>query len=329
MAVLTTESVPAGERFEFWRDTIARSALQFRMEPVPSVPDGRIRLVVIGGLPFMKFEGAVVTRYSRSRFEIARSQGPYYFMQLQLYGRCLLESGDERSVLVVGDSFVADPLREFGMMFGTPDNAGKHSLVVGFPKEALLARVARPDLLHGAVLRHDRPLSRLLSSYLLNGLDIADQISAEAAELFEEHAVELLAQSLRDSWAEQPEPSMAWREAIFVRACRLIKLRCGDPGLASGPLARDLGISGRLLQRIFAEHDETVMKRVFMERIARAAKLLRATDAEHRSVTEIAFCCGFNDSSHFGRVFAAQMNMTPTVWRKRVLEATVVEPAAR
>ena len=59
------------------------------------------------------------------------------------------------------------------------------------------------------------------------------------------------------------------------------------------------------------------MKRVFAERVNRAAKLLGAPEAAHRTVTDIAFSCGFNDSSHFGRVFAAELLMTPTEWRRQ------------
>lgn len=155
--MITTEGVSPGDRFEFWRDTIARTALQFRMEPVKHVPHGEIRLAVVGDLALMKFDGAVVTRYTRTRAEIARSQGPYYFVQLQLHGHCLLERGEAQSTLLVGDGFVGDPLREFDMVIDTPDNAGKRSLVVRFPKEILAARVVRPDLLHRSVLRRDRP----------------------------------------------------------------------------------------------------------------------------------------------------------------------------
>jgi len=37
----------------------------------------------------------------------------------------------------------------------------------------------------------------------------------------------------------------------------------------------------------------------------------------HRSVTEIAFACGFSDGTHFARVFATRMGMTPTQWRRQ------------
>lgn len=76
-------------------------------------------------------------------------------------------------------------------------------------------------------------------------------------------------------------------------------------------------MSSRTLARVFAANDETVMRRLFEERINQAAKLLAMPEAYYRSVTEIAFACGFNDASHFGRVFAAKMHMTPSQWRQR------------
>ena len=86
MAVITTADVPPGDRFEFWRETIARSALQFRMQPMERVPRGEIRLAAAGGLAIMQIDGEVATRYTRTRVEIARSQGPYNFLHLQLHG---------------------------------------------------------------------------------------------------------------------------------------------------------------------------------------------------------------------------------------------------
>ena len=105
--------------------------------------------------------------------------------------------------------------------------------------------------------------------------------------------------------------------ALFLGACQLIALKFGDPELTPDELARELGVSSRTLARVFAANHETVMRRVFDERLRQAARLLTAPEAAHRSVTDIAFACGFNDVSHFGRMFAARMHMTPSRWRRR------------
>jgi len=90
-----------------------------------------------------------------------------------------------------------------------------------------------------------------------------------------------------------------------------------DPNLTPGRIAQDMNVSTRTLARVFAAKNETIMRRLFEERARQAAKFLTAPEAAHRSVTEIALACGFNDVSHFGRVFAAKMHMTPSEWRRR------------
>ena len=61
------------------------------------------------------------------------------------------------------------------------------------------------------------------------------------------------------------------------------------------------------------------MARLWEERVNCAARLLSAPAAADRSITDIAFACGFNDSSHFGRVFAARKGMAPSRWRKQAI----------
>jgi AraC family transcriptional activator of tynA and feaB len=166
------------------------------------------------------------------------------------------------------------------------------------------------------MLRCDNPMSRLFASYVRNGFETATALGADAAALFAAHAVELLALALGERPSGEPLPAQALREALFVRAGRLIALRFAEPGLTPERIARALGVSVRMLQRIFAERGTTVMGRVWEERVSRAAKLLATPEASHRSITEIAFACGFNDSAHFARAFTSRMAVAPSRWRR-------------
>jgi AraC-like DNA-binding protein len=67
-------------------------------------------------------------------------------------------------------------------------------------------------------------------------------------------------------------------------------------------------VSTRSLARVFAERGTTIMRGVFDERIGQAMKLPASTQAAHRSITEIAFACGFSDSSHFGASVPAALD---------------------
>jgi AraC-like DNA-binding protein len=158
-----------------------------------------------------------------------------------------------------------------------------------------------------------------MSCYVVNGLELAGEFSRDAAELFSQHSIELLSCALAESHSNEPASSNALREALFVRACRLIRFKFGDPGLTPAQIAHQLGISTRLLQRIFAERGMTVMRQIFRERTSQAARLLAEPGSAHRTITDIAFACGFNGSSHFNRLFTASMGKSPSQWRKQAL----------
>jgi AraC family transcriptional regulator, positive regulator of tynA and feaB len=267
-----------------------------------------------GELPLVTIDG-VGYRGGRGKREIARTRDHFYVATVHVGGTTSLAvRGEERS-LVRGDVFVLDTLHEF--KFGH-EHPYRH-LLVKVPKEWLDARLSRPDLLCGSSLPHDNPLTRLFASYLAAGFQTAEQLSPDAATMFAQHLIDLLAEAFTGADGDQPVPSKAWRAAMFARACRLISLKFGDPDLKPDQIAEELGISTRTLQRIFAEHDETVMQHLLQERVGRAAKLLSFPRARHRTITEIAFACGFNDPSHFGRVFAERMGATPSQWRKDAL----------
>jgi AraC-like DNA-binding protein len=153
------------------------------------------------------------------------------------------------------------------------------------------------------LLRHDGPVlpesHRLAVSHIYDLIALALGATRDAAEIAKARGL-----------------PAARRADLYARAGRLVALRFDDPDLAPAGIARHLRVSSRLLHKIFAERGQTVMGVLWDERVNRAARLLSAPEAADRSITDIAFACGFNDSSHFGRVFAARRGMTPSRWRK-------------
>ncbi|MEA2069312.1 MAG: helix-turn-helix domain-containing protein [Verrucomicrobiota bacterium] len=81
-------------------------------------------------------------------------------------------------------------------------------------------------------------------------------------------------------------------------------------------LARKAHLSTRHFQRIF--HDgigRSPIDHLMHIRVQKAAELLRGTD---RTVTDIAFECGFQDGNYLTRCFRKVMNQTPGQYRKGV-----------
>ncbi|MBR2846880.1 MAG: helix-turn-helix domain-containing protein [Clostridia bacterium] len=80
-------------------------------------------------------------------------------------------------------------------------------------------------------------------------------------------------------------------------------------------VAHTLGISESYFRKVFTEQAGVSPAQFIADiRLRRAKSLLSCTD---KPITEIAFSCGFYDSSHLTRVFKKYEGITPKEYRKR------------
>ena len=77
--------------------------------------------------------------------------------------------------------------------------------------------------------------------------------------------------------------------------------------------ARELGVSGGYLSRLFStETGYTVKEYLTRVRIRAAVELLRESSMQIR---EVMYRCGYHDSAYFGRVFRQFMGVPPSTFR--------------
>ncbi|MGW8180010.1 MAG: PocR ligand-binding domain-containing protein [bacterium] len=85
--------------------------------------------------------------------------------------------------------------------------------------------------------------------------------------------------------------------------------------LTLGEVARNAFLSPAYFSHVFRQSTSTCFAHYLQQiRIREAKRLLRQTD---RTVTEIAFDSGFNNLSHFNRVFRKLENSSPTQYRNQ------------
>lgn len=113
-------------------------------------------------------------------------------------------------------------------------------------------------------------------------------------------------------------------EARFAAASR--RSRCTDTAygyvndhlhekLSAVALARRCGMNRFEFSRVFrSEHGVTFRDYVLSARLHRAEEMLSRTDA---AITEIVFCAGFHDLSHFDSLFRRRAGCSPTEFRQR------------
>ena len=106
------------------------------------------------------------------------------------------------------------------------------------------------------------------------------------------------------------------------RTRALIDAHLRDPALDVGFLAAQLNCSKRLLHAAHAGSAETLAVMIQRSRLEACMRDLRGPALADRTVTEIALSWGFNNASHFSRVFRAHVGMTPGAWRVASLSET-------
>ena len=88
-----------------------------------------------------------------------------------------------------------------------------------------------------------------------------------------------------------------------------------DSSISPTTISKEMGFSVRYLHWLFRKEDETVSQYIMRKRIEFAQTLLNSSANTFFSITDVAFICGFNDSTHFSRRFKQQVGLSPSKYR--------------
>ncbi|MGH9642464.1 MAG: helix-turn-helix domain-containing protein [Terriglobales bacterium] len=107
------------------------------------------------------------------------------------------------------------------------------------------------------------------------------------------------------------------RPELRQRIQRFIDAHICEPTLDAGESAAALGISVRHLHRVFSLTGITLGDCIRSRRLEHCRNDLASPHWRDRTVTEIAFCWGFNDSAHFSHRFRREFGVSPRTFRAK------------
>jgi AraC-like DNA-binding protein len=232
---------------------------------------------------------------------------------LQLDGLCVTRQQGRESVLRYGDFHLLDSRLPYDVRFEQPNRM----LVLSMAPEEIARRLPHPQSLLAIPLSGRGGIPGLLSSLLCNfWQQRRSGADTFLSPRFSEAILDLIVSAYAGLTSSAPVGSSSTigrREQIRS----FIETHLHEPELTPARLAQAVYLSPRRLHQLFEADGETVGAYILRRRLEECARAMSDRTQRSRTVTEIAFLHGFNNASHFGRVFKERYGMTPSEYRRR------------
>lgn len=308
----STDDLPDRDRLAIWREVFARSVVKVDLEPIGDEPfrsESRVRV-----LP-----GATIRRSHASAAEVTRTPS-------------LVADGDDNLILTIirrGQMVASQRGREVHLdeggaylwsnaSTGVSRNPTAMDLItIALPRQSLVTAVADLDQAMMTLVPERTEALRLLVGYVEILQSESAPLSPELMAMSAAHVQDLAAVALG---ATRDAAEIA--NGRGVRVARLHALKAEilanltDPTLSLEVVAARQGISSRYVRALFDSEQTTFTDFVREQRLRRAHRMLSNPVFAGRSVSAIAFSCGFGDLSHFNHAFRRRFGATPTDVRK-------------
>jgi AraC-like DNA-binding protein len=318
--LLTTASVPAAQRLEFWREVVCHTiagveadALGDEHPYAGAIHAQRIPLAHMPSLDLVHVE-ADPQRVNRTRELINLQTEPTWLLMVQEEGTCAIRQGEQQAMLKPGDIGFLDTARPYEVIF--PQTFRQNILRI--PTALFYDIMPRRRDIAGMVLSGDDALTAIARQNIVlleRFISAIDPVLLPAAA---NRALDHLALAARFFFEGNVGRGRGQNASAshFAQACNFISQSLGDPSLSVEQIADAVGISSGHLQQIFRQSSGcTVGEYVRERRLACCRRDLADASLNHQSITSIAFRWGFSESSSFSRAFRNAFQTTPRRYR--------------
>jgi AraC-like DNA-binding protein len=305
--VYSTDSVGRGERLAFWNAVASRAIAPMSIDALGETPfRAELGRAGLGSCELFSPRSTP----ARVRFDGAVKHGAAprkrrMLLMLQCEGRSLTAHAGREVELQPSDCVVLDPDAPYVISFAEPTMVILASLTGDAHRLVDLQRLA------GVGASGASGAGAVLSSFLRSTwAHLDDQLAEEGGAALSRALWDLAA--LAYGLPRSTDAGGARAHDLRAQMQAYIEERISDAGLGAAMIARDFAVTPRYVQMLFTEIGLTPSAFILERRLERAAQQLGARGA---SVTEAAFSLGFNDLSHFSRVFRKRFGASPRAFR--------------
>jgi AraC family transcriptional regulator, positive regulator of tynA and feaB len=307
----STDLIRASDRLEAWRYNAKQVCGDCRFQfPKIYAFHGQIERRKVAGLELTRFSSSPLS-FSKFPAVSLRSDDRCCIVITQLEGVRRYSQNGTVAILKPQDTTLIDS----GVPW-TSDCPGECSrLYLRIPRGLVESRLRFSSLPIARRICGASGLGATLFGLATSLYHEADMLTAEEGIVALEAYLEILSTCIG-----RPEPAL--RETshcgeLSSRIENFIEMHLPEPTLCPAEIAAAIGISVRHLHRLFMRKGRTVADWIRERRLRECRSDLADSRMRERTITEIAFFWGFNDSAHFSRSFKKQFGICPTTFRAR------------
>lgn len=303
--VLDTQGLDCADRFDAYRETVSKTFVPLAPHALFSTDGfaclldshavGSVQISTIRATPHAVVRTATAARHAEEA---------YFKLGLQMSGTARLDQDGRQAKLGPGDFAIYDTTRPYRLEF----LSDYRIMVVMFPQSLLRIPRRRIEQITARAVSGRTGLGALLSP-VLAGLEADVETGVTAGAHLSDAVIDLIAACFAGD--EHAEPPSARRDQLMTAILAHIEANLSDPRLDVASIAAAHHISASYLQKLFAGESISVAAFIRERRLERCRRDLANPSNGLRSAASIAAQWGFQDPSHFSRLFRNTFGMTP------------------
>jgi AraC-like DNA-binding protein len=304
--LVSTEGIKASERREFWEEGAGFLFGTLRVEIQNRVLfNANFEHTSISDLVFCRLSAGTPHRVFRTEAVARNDNRAFVKAVLQLEGSSIIEQDGRSTALRAGEWSIYDAERPYSVII--PKRSVMSILLV--PRDRVVARNFDIGRLILRRLSGRHGLGKVIWSLIGTTFDQRPAIEERSSH----EVADIVAQMLRLALLDFPEERLSVnpRDALRDRVKQYVAGHLDDPELSIAKLAGVANCTKRYLHMVFESEQISLSSYILKLRLERCREDLLNPALGHKSITDIAYSWGFNNSNHFSRAFKRAFGVSP------------------
>ena len=249
----------------------------------------------------------------RNRSDVNRSDGEFCSFKFLLSGYGAIEQEGKTSTFKAGDIITLD--NSYPYRISCYDRFSFLLFIV--PRLLVYPRTINPKAIHAGLIPADSSISSILHGYVKGLLELKGNSDICYSSSLTDMLCGLIAVALDPGNEKTENNQQSVNHMRFNKLTDYIRSHLSDPELSPAAVADVCGISVRYLHKLFEPHGISFSRWVLKQRLERCREQIVDPRFIDKNLSHISYNWGFNNFSHFIRVFRSEYGLSPRDYRKQ------------